>query len=460
MSSISEKRTNTETNKISWREKISYGVGDLACSMVFNFMQSYLFYFYTDVAGIAVAAVGTILSTARLVDAFANPVVGVLSDKTNTRWGKLRPYLLFSAIPLAISTVLIFLVTGVDDSKKMVYALVTYMAFCLLYTICNVPYTALMPNITESKKERSHLNMTKFISVSVGSLISMGLAMPLVALLGKGDDGKGFIYLSIIFAVIIVVLILVSFFGTKERIVSESPKFSLKLFLSTAKKSRPWIILCVGQMFMYFATNAKITSTIYYAKYYLNNSGFASLLLSVGAFTILFGALVMPKLVQKFSKRAITHFGQILFILSCVFTYFSGENLVLIFIFNLMGTLGTSIASGVSFLILGETIDHSEYVTGVRQQGLFTSVMMFMIKMGIVISSAVSAAVLSYGGYVADVQQSAESLSAIKFNYIFIPIIAGAVSFIIFILYNLDKNYGEINKELQKRRETQSKISE
>lgn len=363
--------------RVSWREKLSYGIGDLACSMVFNFMSSYLFYFYTDVSGLAVGVVGTIISTARLVDAFINPVVGVLSDHTKTRWGKLRPYLLFSALPLAAATLLVFFIPDASANTKIIYALITYLLFCILYTVCNVPYTALMSSITEDKKDRAHLNMTKFIGASLGSLISMGLAMQLVALLGNGNEKQGFFSLGIVFAVIVAVLILISFFGTRERIITAPSKFSLKSLWVTAKKSRPWVILCIGQMCIYMATTAKNSTTLYYAKYYLNNSGFASLLLAMGSFTTILCATFLPALVGRVRKKVITQTGLLLFIFSCVLIYFSGDNLVLIFLSNLLGSFGTSLTGGVSFLILGETIDHSEYATGNRQQGLFTSILMF-----------------------------------------------------------------------------------
>lgn len=438
--------------KVSWREKLSYGIGDLACSMIFNFMASYLFYFYTDVAGIAVGITGTIISTARLVDAFINPVVGIISDRTRTRWGKLRPYVLFATVPLAASTVLVFLVPQIPENYKFIYALVTYMAFCILYTICNVPYTALMSSITEDKQDRSHLNMTKFISASTGSLISMGLAMQLVAWLGKGNEQKGFLYLSVSFAVVVVVLLLTSFFGTQERIITVPQKFSFKEFLTTAKKSRPWLVLCLGQMCMYFASNSKNSTTLYYAKYVLGASDFASILLALGALTTIPLAFIMPKLVAKMKKRVVTQIGQLLFVISCILTFFAGDSLVLIFLCTLIGAFGNSLVSGVSFLILGETIDHSEYVTGNRQQGLFTSMFMFMTKMGIVISGSVTAFVLSMGGYEADVLQTAESLSAIRFNFVFIPAITAALAFFVFCFYNLDKYYDKINAELQQKR--------
>lgn len=461
MTDVSAQKSNLSSGKntslpVSWREKISYGIGDLACSMIFNFMSSYLFYFYTDVSGLAVGIVGTIISTARLVDAFINPVVGVLSDRTKTRWGKLRPYLLFSALPLAIATLFVFFIPDASSNTKIVYALLTYLLFCILYTVCNVPYTALMSSITEEKKDRSHLNMTKFIAASLGSLISMGLAMQLVTFLGKGDEKKGFFLLGVVFAVIIALLILISFFGTKERIITAPQKFTLKSLLFTAKKSRPWVILCIGQMCIYMATTAKNSTTLYYAKYYLNNSGFASLLLAMGSFTTILCAVFLPSLVAKLQKKVITQAGLLLFILSCIMIYFSGDNLILIFLSNLLGSFGASLTGGVSFLILGETIDHSEYTTGNRQQGLFTSILMFTTKIGIVLSSAITAAVMSAGGYRADTVQSAASLNAIRIDYILIPIFAAVLSFIAYCFYNLDRSYAHINEELQKKRQQES----
>lgn len=455
---IRENSLDTHKNSplyVSWREKISYGIGDLACSMIFNFMSSYLFYFYTDVSGLAVGIVGTIISTARLVDAFLNPVVGVLSDHTKTRWGKLRPYLLFSALPLSVMTLFVFIIPDASTNTKITYALITYLLFCVLYTVCNVPYTALMSNISEDKKDRAHLNTTKFIAASLGSLISMGLAMPLVTFFGGGDEKKGFFILGAVFAVITLVFILISFFGTRERIITEPQKFSLKSLFVTARKSRPWVILCIGQMCIYLATTAKTSTTLYYAKYYLNNSGFASLLLAIGSFTTILCAFFLPALVARVRKKVITQTGLLLFIVSCVLIYFSGGNLVLVFLSNLLGAFGSSLSGSVSFLILGETIDHSEYATGNRQQGLFTSVLMFTTKIGIVFSSAIVAFVLSAGGYQADAVQSASSLGAIRIGYILIPIIAAVLSFIAFCFYNLDRSYAQINQELQKKRQQQ-----
>lgn len=438
-------------NRLSLRETISYGLGDLACSMVFNFMASYLLYFYTDVAGISVAAAGMIMSTARLIDAFSNPVVGVLSDKTRTRWGKLRPYLLFSAVPLALSVVAVFLASRIPAAGQAAYALATYTLFCLFYTICNVPYTAMMPNLSEDSGERTKLNMSKFVCVSIGTFLSMGLALPLIGLFGGGDEKKGFTGLGILFAVIIISLVLVCFANTRERIQSEPTAFSLKTLLHTVRKSRPWVLYCVSQLFFYLATVTRNSSAMYYAKYYLNNAAFAGVLLAVGAFTTFATSFIVPLLAARVKKRTFTLFGYGLFVVSCFLVYFAGTNLVWIFLFNLLANFGASLANGVSFLILGETIDHSEYATGSRQQGLLTSMSMFMVKIGVVLSSVVSAFVLELGHYVPDQAQAPSAVLAIQVNFIFLPCVTALVCVGLYLFYRLDSEYPFINAALREK---------
>ena len=437
--------------KLSFRETACYGLGDLACCMVFQFMASYLLYFYTDVAGVGVAAAGAVMSAARLIDAFANPVVGVLSDKTRTRWGKLRPYLLFSAVPLALSVVLMFLVSWVREPGKGAYALVTYTLFCLLYTVCNVPYTAMMPNLSEDPAQRSRLNLAKFLCISAGTLLSQGLSLPLIGLFGGGDEQRGFFGISLFFAVIVASLVLVCFANTRERIQPPPVAFSLGSLARTVKKSRPWIICCSAQLFYYLATVTRNSTAMYYCKYYLGDPGFASLLLAVGAFTTLAVSLLVPVCTARMKKRTFTMAGYSLFILGSLLVYFAGKNFAAIFLFNLLANLGASMSNGVAFLILGEAIDHSEYTTGTRQQGLLTSMSMFMVKIGVVLSSVVSAFVLGLGGYEADKVQTPSALLAIQVNYIFLPCIAALACVVLYFFYRLDDEYPAINAALREK---------
>ena len=437
--------------KLSLRETVSYGLGDLACSMVFNFMASYLLYFYTDVAGVGVAAAGTAMSAARLIDAFANPVVGVLSDKTHTKWGKLRPYLLFSAMPLAISVLLMFLCSWVPGPGKGIFALLTYTFFCLMYTVCNVPYTAMMPNLSEDPAQRARLNLSKFVCISAGTFLSMGLALPLIDLFGRGDERRGFVGISLLFSAIIIVLVLVCFFNTRERVQPPPVAFSLGILGETVKKSRPAVICCCAQLFFYLATVTRNSTALYYAKYCLGDASFASLLLAVGSFTTFAVCFLVPAATARMKKRTFTLCGYGLFVAGSLLVYLAGGNLTAVFLCYILANLGASMSNGVSFLILGEAIDHSEYVTGTRQQGLLTSMSMFMVKIGVVLSSVVSAFILDAGGYVPDMAQTGPALLAIKINFIFLPCIAALACVALYLFYRLDDEYPAINAALREK---------
>lgn len=437
--------------KLPFCEVLCYGMGDMACSMVFNFMSSYLLYYYTDVSGISAGAAGILMSCARLLDAFANPAVGVCTDKTHSRWGKLRPYLLFSALPLALSVVFMFLTSQVSAGLRTVYAFFTYTLFCLLYTVCNVPYSAMMPNISENQQQRNRLNMSRFVCASMGSLLSMGLSIPLVNLFGHGNEQHGFSKLSLLFAFIIVALLLVCFANTRERIQPSPVAFSPKTWKKTIRKSRPWILLCAAQFFHYIALTTRSSSTLYFAKYCLADEGFASLLLAVNAFTTLAAALILPLLTAKVSKRTISIWGYSLFAAGSLLVYWAGKNHAAVFLLNVLANAGISLSACVATLELADAIDHSEYATGIRQQGLLTSISMFMVKLGGVFSSVLSGIVLSLGGYATGRKQTANALLAVKINYIFLPCIFGLLCIALFLVYRLDREYPAVYKALHRQ---------
>lgn len=438
-------------NTLSLREKAGYGLGDMACSMVFNFMSSYLLYYYTDVAAIAVGAAGTVMSAARLIDAFANPVVGMLSDRTRSRWGKQRPWLLFSAVPLALSVALMFLAGLMPSKVRSVYAMGTYVAFCLVYTMCNVPYSAMMPNLTEDPVQRRQLNMSRMAFASAGGFLSMGLGMPLAGLLGQGNEQRGFGRLSLLFAVLIVCLVLFCFFNTRERIQSPPVPFSLKTLKRTVKGSTPWKLCCAVQFFHYFAMATRNSTTLYYAKYELGKPELASILLACSAIANFVCAFAGPVLAGRISKKSISLWGYSLFAGGSVLMYWTGGNFAAVFLLNCIVNLGAGLASGIFFLILGEAIDHSEYVAGIRQQGLLTSVSMFMVKMGNVFSGVISAFVLESGCYIPDRPQTENALRAIRINFVFLPCAAALICTVLFLFFRLEKEYPAINEVLKKR---------
>ncbi len=331
--------------------------------------------------------------------------------------------------------------------------MVTYALFCLLYTVCNVPYSAMMPNLSEDPGQRARLNRSRMVFSSLGSFVAAGASLPLIGIFGRGGEKQGFLGLSFFFAGIVIVLIFLCFFNTKERIQSPPVPFSLKTLGQTIRKSKPWVICCVMQLFQYIATSTRGSTTLFYAEYELGNQNFASLLMTSRSVISFFVAFIVPTLVKRFTKRGISLFGCVLFILGSLLINWAGTNLALIFLLNAMAGLGATLSVSLSYLILGEAIDHSEYVTGLRQQGLLTSVSMFMVKMGVVFSSAISAFVLDWGGYVPDQPQTAVGMLAIRINFIFLPALGGVVSLVLLLFYRLDKEYPAIREALNKKRQ-------
>lgn len=206
------------SNQVSWKERISYGLGDTASNLVFQMITMYLMFFYTDVYGLNVAAVGTLFLVARIIDAFDSPIFGVLIDRTNTRWGKSRPYFLWLALPFAIVAVLTFMTPDIGDTGKIVYAYITYIALGILYAGINLPLTSLLPSMTSNSQERTAVNSVRMIFGQLGGLIVSIGTLPLVAAFGQGDQQQGFLWTMVLFASVAVVLFFITFANTRERV--------------------------------------------------------------------------------------------------------------------------------------------------------------------------------------------------------------------------------------------------
>ena len=207
-----------DTRPLSFTEKVGYGLGDMASNFYLGFFGLFLLYYYTDVFGISPAAAATMLLVTKIVDAVSDPAMGLIADRTNTRWGKYRPYLLFGAIPYALLGILLFLGPELSDLGKLIFAYVTYTMVMLAFTAVNVPYSALLAVISPVAEERTKATQFRFIFASIGTLSVGALATPLVGWLGGGDELLGFRLTILLFAVLSVLLFWITFFTTKERV--------------------------------------------------------------------------------------------------------------------------------------------------------------------------------------------------------------------------------------------------
>lgn len=439
--------------KITVKEKVSYGMGDLACNTIFTVISSYLMFFYTDIAGIGLGAIGIIMSVSRVVDAVTDPMMGVVVDKTKTKYGKARPYVLWMAIPFAIISVLMFWSPDTGENGKFAYALITYILFCCIYTALNIPYTAMLSNLTDDVGERLSFNMFKTLGSQIGGFIATGVTLSLVAIFGAGDQQKGFIFCIALYGVCAVVLLFTCFRNTTERIVAVEDKTSVKDSLKAGIKNRPWIITCFLCFLAFTGMIIKSSSAMYFAKYYLEQESIASVLLSISNLVAIPLALVTPAIAKRVGKRNCVLWGNVFLALGTVCVGFAGKNIPLIILFMVIGSIGSGIAISMGFVMIADTVDYSEWLTGVRAQGFFTAAGGFMVKLGMAVAGVVSAAVMAQGGYVENAVQSASSLAAIRANYIWIPAVIAVIAIVLSLFYDLDKKYDQVIADLRERRE-------
>ncbi len=212
------------SNKLSLKEKLSYGLSDTAYNLVFTVVSTYLMFYYTDVAGLSLESVGLLFLIVRVLDAFASPIFGILIDRTNSKYGKARPWFLWLAIPFGIITVLSFAVGYFDDSYKLAYAYITYILLNIIFAGINVPISAMLPSLTTNPLERSSTNMFRNIGGQIGVLVSGVVALPLVIFFGGGTNQKGFIFTMGIFSVLSVIMFLLTFRNTRERVQYDQGK--------------------------------------------------------------------------------------------------------------------------------------------------------------------------------------------------------------------------------------------
>ena len=440
--------------KISLREKISYGLGDLACNTMFTLVSSYIMFFYTDIAGIGLAAVGTIMAISRVVDAVTDPLMGIIIDKTRTKWGKARPYVLWMSVPFGIISILMFMSPNFGETGKFIYALITYILFCVVYTALNIPYSTMMSNMTDDEGERLSFNMFKTIGSNGGGFVATGLTLGLVSAIGRGNQGLGFTGTVVVYAVIGIVLLFICFKNTKERIAPQVENMPIGKSLKVAVQNRPWIIMCVIAFLCFTSLIIRNQGTMYYAKYYLENEAAATPLMSISTLLGIPLALVTPMIAKKIGTKRCVFIGALVQAATIVGIYFAGKNLTVIFILSAIGAVGFGVAMGLLFILTAETIDYSEWKDGLRPQGLMTAFVGFMVKIGMAVAGVVSAGILSAGGYEENVAQTAESLNAIRFNYIWVPAIIAVLIAVCILFFNLDeKKYAKVIEELHERRE-------
>lgn len=435
-----------------WGKRIGYGIGDLGCNLVFSTMASYLMVFYTDVFGITAAAAGTMMLVTKFIDAMTDTGMGMIVDRTHTKWGQGRPYFLFGAVPFAVFTFLTFYIPDLGSSGKLVWAYVTYCLLCTAYTVVNIPLNTIVPRLTSDVHERDILVSTRMVCAMAGTAIVMSITSPLVQFFGKGNEAKGYLVTMTIYGIAAMFIFFITFASTKEVVPpSVSQKHSSIIEDFKGLTGQAWVLFLLN-LFYFSLYVVRSTTVIYYFKYNLNRTDWLSLVGILGILSGLPMLLLLPALEKKFSKKNLMFFSVALYIAGDLLI-FVGRNSAFCLLAGLVITgLGIYGIFGITFAMQPDVIDYSEYKKNASVSGLIAAFQGFFVKGGMGLTSFIIGVFLKNGGYVANAVQTEKALSYIEICFIWIPIVLCLFIAVLTYFYKLDSIRGEMTLELENRR--------
>lgn len=436
-----------------WGKRIGYGIGDLGCNLVFSTMASYLMVFYTDVFGITAAAAGTMMLVTKFIDALTDTGMGLIVDRTHTRWGQGRPYFAIGAIPFAVFTFMTFYIPNFSSSGKLIWAYITYCLLCTAYTVVNIPLNTIVPRLTSDVHERDILVSTRIVCAMAGTAIVMSITAPLVKFFGNGNEAKGYLVTMTVYGIAAMLIFFVTFASTKE-VVAPTVSDEKKSLKDTFKglTGQAWILFFLN-LFYFSLYVVRSTTVIYYFKYNLGRSDWLSLVGILGILSGLPMLLALPSLEKKFSKRNLMFFSVVLYIAGDLLIYVGRNSAVCLLAGLVITGLGIYGIFGVTFAMQPDVIDYSEYKKNSSVAGLIAALQGFFVKGGMGLTSFVIGAFLKNGGYVANAQQTSKALSYIEICFIWIPVVLCAVIAGLTYFYKLDGIRGDMTEELESRRE-------
>jgi len=439
-------------NTISHSERLSYAATDTAGQLVFAVISNYLLYFYTDVYGISVGIAGTILLVARCIDGVDAPVWGMILDRTRTRWGKYRPWFLWLALPYAVFGVLTFLTPNLSGNGKAMYAAATYIICGILYTGINTPITAILSMLTPDPTQRVLLTTYRMIGSKVGVLIVSATALPLVALLGHGNDKRGFMLTMPILAAGAALLFVVAFRNLKE--VVEAPKAPEHVWSTFGAMAGnwPWVIIAVSSFLFWIAFTARVSTVIYFFTYNLGRKDLVPLVNSLDIVSVI-GIVLLPWLCRFTSKRNLWLWGLVGSVAGQFLIYFAAPSVPAVLAGWIFGVIASAVAMTMPFSLLSDSVDYGEWKTGIRAAGLLTAVgASFCFKAGTGLGGALPAWTMGACGYIPNARQTISSLAGIEIGFIWLPALFFALSLAPVLFYaRYEALEPRIHRELEER---------
>ena len=473
------------SEKLSIIEKIGYSLGDLAANLVFQTLMTYLAYFYTDIYKLDANDATAIMFIVGTVAAFGfNPIVGAIADRTNSKWGKFRPWILWTAVPLGIVSVLAFSTPDFSYRGKVIYAVITYTLLLLLYAASNLPYSALSGVITGSMKERNSISSYRFVAVMFAQFFVQVFMLPIIIYAGDGDKAVGIEIVMTWLAIIGTVMLLITFFTTRERVVpTEEQKSTVAEDLADLVKNKPWIIMLVLTTLTFVSLAMKGGSYVYYFENFIDASKLTSFINPVleflssiginffgndpvsagfglfnagGIIFMIIGIGLSKTLADKYGKRNV--FGLFLFISTLfiiLFNFFKPTSIELIFGSQILHGFFYGITIPLLWAMIADVADYSEWKNNRRATAIIFSAMMVGLKLGLTIGSSLVTKILDYYGYDANSVsgQASEAILGTKLLVSIFPAIPFLLGVGLLFFYEINKDMEtQIELELKQRR--------
>jgi len=463
---------NAITQKLSFKEKFSYGFGDLASVLYWQTFMLYFTYFYTDVFLIPAGAAATMFLVSRIWDGVNDPVMGMIADRTKTRWGHFRPYLLWICVPFAVVGVLTFTVPDFDPQGKLIWAYVTFILIMMLYTAINIPYTALLGVISPNSDERTSVSSFKFLFAFSAGIIVSATLLPMVKAFGGGNEAKGFQLSFVVYGIAAIIFFLIAFKGTKERVQPpKTQKSSVKKDLYELITNGPWLILLATTITFILFVAVRGSVTVHYFKYFIGEKeltlpflgtakyDFDSLVSAyntIGQISSFIGVLMVSWVARLIGKKKAFIVIFVIAIVSTGANYLLSSNqLGLLFFLQITGSITGGPLSVLIWAMYADTADYNEWKRGRRATGLIFSASTMSQKFGWAIGAYVTLTLMSQVGFQPNETQSAESLNGLITLFSIIPAGFGVLSILILMFYPIsDKRIAEIGAELEERRKS------
>lgn len=481
----------SESQKLSVMEKVGYSLGDLAANLVFQTLITYLAFFYTDIYGLDTSHASAIMLSVGLVAAFVfNPIIGAIADRTNTKWGKFRPWILWTAVPLGVVALLAFTTPDFSYKGKVIWAVVTYTLLLMLYAANNLPYSALSGVITGNMAERNSMSAYRFVAVMFAQFFVQVLMLPIIMYAGNGDKAAGIESVMTWLAIIGTVMLLITFFSTRERIVPKpEQKSSLTEDLSDLSKNRPWFIMLFLTILVFITLAMKGGSYVYYFNNYVDHASLESYISPIlnfmsdlginffgndptsagfglfnagGIIFMIVGITLSKRLADKYGKRDV--FGIALFISTLfiiAFYFFKPTSVGFMFWSQILHGFFYGITIPILWAMIADVADYSEWKTNRRATAIIFSAMMVGLKAGLSVGGALLTWILGLYGYInkemvaegteiVQPESVAQGTKMLVSIYPAIPFLIGA-AILFFYVINKDMET-EIETELNARR--------